>query len=184
MSLIGTYLEILKALDDNDVEYMLVGGHAVNYYGYVRATMDMDIWVDTTQENLNRLFGAFVALGYNHENSKTAVVYLREKHMIRIPKDNSMVDMFDSFIMKEDFEKSYQNHEVFNIKEITIKVIGFNDLVACKFKSNRAKDLLDVKELKTLKELREHQNEVNKFKLPDINKIKGESENKDNGISM
>ena len=52
MSLVGFYLDVIKAFNDNKVEYMLVGGHAVNYYGYIRATIDMDIWINSSDKNL------------------------------------------------------------------------------------------------------------------------------------
>jgi predicted nucleotidyltransferase len=155
MSLVGFYLDVLGALDNNNVEYMLVGGHAVNYHGYVRATIDMDIWVNSTEANIEKLFKSFLQLGYKEDNCKAAIVNLKENHIIKIPKDKSLIDLMDSYIIKNDFDKSYKNHEILKVNNVEIKVIGFEDLIACKYKSNRPKDLLDVKELKSLKDLRE-----------------------------
>lgn len=45
----------LKLLHAHDVRYLLIGGHAVGYHGYVRATADMDIWVPQERENAERL---------------------------------------------------------------------------------------------------------------------------------
>ena len=39
------FREFIQALNDNDVEYMLVGGYSVILYGHNRTTGDMDIWV-------------------------------------------------------------------------------------------------------------------------------------------
>ena len=39
------FKEFLRLLDKHDVEYLLIGGYAVGYYGYPRSTNDMDIWV-------------------------------------------------------------------------------------------------------------------------------------------
>jgi hypothetical protein len=142
MSLVGFYLDVLGAFENNKVEYMLVGGHAVNYHGYVRATIDMDVWVNTTDANLERLLKSFLQLGYKEENSKEAIAIFKEKHMIKIPKDKSVIDVMDSFMIQENFEKSYKNHETLKVNNVEIKVIGFDDLIACKYKSNRSKDLL------------------------------------------
>jgi hypothetical protein len=38
-------------LNSNEVEYLVIGGYAVNYYGYARATADLDIWIGITPEN-------------------------------------------------------------------------------------------------------------------------------------
>jgi len=45
MALSRDFSEFLIALNDHGVEYLLVGGYAVAYHGYPRATKDMDIWV-------------------------------------------------------------------------------------------------------------------------------------------
>ena len=50
------FKEFLKLLNSNKVEY-LVGGYAVNYYGYPRATADLDIWIAIDHDNARRLAG-------------------------------------------------------------------------------------------------------------------------------
>jgi hypothetical protein len=45
------FKEFLRLLNSKGVEYLLIGGYAVSYYGYPRATADMDIWVGSTAEN-------------------------------------------------------------------------------------------------------------------------------------
>src|SRR5262245_36096905 len=49
------FKEFLQLLNANRVEYLLVGGYAVGYHGYVRATADMDIWVRRDIENASKL---------------------------------------------------------------------------------------------------------------------------------
>jgi hypothetical protein len=48
----------LKLLNSNNVEYLLIGGYAVNIHGYVRMTNDMDVWVRPTPENAGRVVAA------------------------------------------------------------------------------------------------------------------------------
>src|SRR5579862_7228503 len=48
------FKEFLQLLNSNGVEYLLIGGYAVGYYGYVRATADMDIWVALNVTNAAR----------------------------------------------------------------------------------------------------------------------------------
>jgi len=44
------FKEFLKLLNSNKVEYLLIGGYAVGYYGYPRPTGDMDIWIARTPD--------------------------------------------------------------------------------------------------------------------------------------
>ena len=53
------FRDFIQALNNNGVEYILVGGYAVILHGYRRVTGDMDIWVDRTKENYSRLTKAF-----------------------------------------------------------------------------------------------------------------------------
>ena len=52
------FSEFLKLLNAHEVKYLLVGGYAVGYYGYVRATADMDIWIEGTPENADHMLEA------------------------------------------------------------------------------------------------------------------------------
>ena len=57
------FREFLRLLNAKGVEYLLVGGHAVGYHGYPRATADMDIWISATPESASKLAGAFREFG-------------------------------------------------------------------------------------------------------------------------
>ena len=45
----------LKLLNSKRIEYLLIGGYAVGYYGYPRATADMDIWIAISKENARKV---------------------------------------------------------------------------------------------------------------------------------
>ena len=49
------FKEFLRLLNSHQVEYLLIGGYAVGYHGYPRATGDMDIWVAVGAQNAQRL---------------------------------------------------------------------------------------------------------------------------------
>lgn len=57
------FKDFIKAFDENDVEYILVGGYAVIMHGYNRTTGDMDIWVNRTKENYQKVVTAFMDFG-------------------------------------------------------------------------------------------------------------------------
>ena len=53
------FSEFLRLLDEYQVEYLLVGGYAVGYYGYPRATGDIDLWIATHPDNAERVVQVF-----------------------------------------------------------------------------------------------------------------------------
>ena len=57
------FKEFLKLLNESEVEYLLIGGYAVGYHGYPRATADMDIWVAISPDNALKLVQVFTTFG-------------------------------------------------------------------------------------------------------------------------
>jgi len=56
--LLPDFLDFLRFLSEEKVEYLVIGGMAVNFYGYHRATGDLDLWVALHDENQERLAAA------------------------------------------------------------------------------------------------------------------------------
>ena len=59
------FKEFLKLLNAHQVEYLLVGGYAVAYHGYPRATGDMDIWIATHPENAKKVVAVLKEFGFD-----------------------------------------------------------------------------------------------------------------------
>ena len=59
------FKEFLESLNSERVKYLLVGGFAVNHYGYIRSTKDLDVWISVDASNAElvsrvmRKFGGF-----------------------------------------------------------------------------------------------------------------------------
>ena len=60
LELYPEFIEFLEALNKTKVRYLLIGGYSVVFHGYARSTMDMDIWVERTKKNYQKLVKAFV----------------------------------------------------------------------------------------------------------------------------
>ena len=63
------FREFLKLLNSHDVRYLLIGGYAVNYHGYPRATGDMDIWVDRDPDNAEKVTTVLRQFGFRGVNN-------------------------------------------------------------------------------------------------------------------
>jgi hypothetical protein len=57
------FLDLLRALSAHDVRYLIVGAYALAVHGRPRATGDLDIWIDATPDNADRLMAALAAFG-------------------------------------------------------------------------------------------------------------------------
>jgi hypothetical protein len=138
------FLEFLELLDKHEVEYLLVGGYAVILHGYSRSTGDMDLWVNQTTENYNKLklvytnFGAPIFSIEDFESDKFDVWSIGvEPRKIEILTKVSGLE----------FTESKKNCENINFDKFKIPYIDFEDLMKNKRTTGRLKDLADVEQL-------------------------------------
>jgi hypothetical protein len=127
---------------------MIVGGYATNYHGVIRSTIDLDLWVDIKENNLENLFHTFINMGYNQSSCEEAITALRKDHLIKIPLDHDLVEIMDDHIIRMDFDQAYENRVERNIDNLAINIIGLDELIAAKLQSNRYQDLDDADKLK------------------------------------
>jgi hypothetical protein len=81
--LLPDFSEFLRLLNEHEVRYLLVGGYAVSYHGYVRATADMDIWVDPERGNAERQVEVLREFGFG-ASDPTPEMFLEESRVIRM----------------------------------------------------------------------------------------------------
>ncbi len=137
--------EFLRLLHSHDVEYLMVGGHAVGYYGYPRATGDMDIWVRPTSENAAKLVRVFIDFGYSPKSVLPAV-FLNQEKVIRIGVPPVCIDVIMS-ISGVDFADCYARRNLQTISGVPTSLISLSDLKTNKRASGRPKDVDDLDNL-------------------------------------
>ena len=69
------FKDFLRLLNAKAVEYLLIGGYAVGYYGYPRATADMDIWIAMTPANAEKIVEAIREFGFDITVPTKIVLY-------------------------------------------------------------------------------------------------------------
>jgi hypothetical protein len=158
------YFETLERLNQHQVAYFLIGGLAVAYHGYARYTADMDIWLEPSEDNLEKLFAAMLGLGYEKENIEEIRVNRPLKHPtpIRLVDDNGVfkIDlMTNTFQNQFSWSECYQECEKFDLGSISVPVIHINHLIRLKENTTRLdhsmKDLVDAEELKKIRDRKE-----------------------------
>lgn len=161
------YEDIFRALDEEGIRYLIVGGMAVNLYGYVRMTVDLDIMVDLNEENLRKLLMVMEKLNYQPRAPvKPIELTVGEKREEWIKEKGAVVFTFidlkdpikhiDIFLRNPiDFEKSYQRRTTIRIRDIPINLASIDDLMEMKRLAGRPRDLEDIHHLRKVKELKE-----------------------------
>ena len=139
------YTDMLKCLNRAGVDYMLVGGWAVNMYGYIRATVDLDIWILADSENTKKVYGAVAEFGAPVSEMKPEE-FAEYGMIFQIGVAPCRVDII-SKISGVSYADAVTRAVPKTIDGIPVRIISLDDLIANKKASGRAKDLADVEVL-------------------------------------
>ena len=144
----ANYTDMLKCLNGAGVDYILVGGWAVNMYGYIRATVDLDIWILADMANAQRVYAALGEFGAPIADVKPED-FAEDGIIFQIGVAPCRIDIITriSGVAYADAVKRAVSKE---LDGIAIKVISIEDLIANKKASGRTKDLADVEVLERI----------------------------------
>ncbi len=142
------YREMLHALADEKVRFLLVGAYALAAHGYPRATMDIDIWVMPSPGNADAVLRALTRFGAPlHTLSKSDLE--REGMVFQIGVAPRRIDIITSASGLQ-FEDAFQNSTAVEIEGIQVQIPSVADLIINKRASGRTKDLADAEALEEL----------------------------------
>jgi predicted nucleotidyltransferase len=142
------FRDLIKAFNNNEVEYTLVGGYAVILYGYNRTTGDLDLFVNPTKKNYQRISKAFLEFGMPlFDMSEQKFLSLEEYDVFVFGRPPVSVDIITRMKGME-FVKIMDNIETRKVDDLLeVKLIHLNDLIQVKKNVNRAKDIDDIHNL-------------------------------------
>ena len=143
------YKDMLLALSDEKVRFLLVGAYALAAHGYPRATMDIDIWVMPSPENADAVLRALRRFGAPLHNL-TKEDLLEDGTIFQIGVAPRRIDIITAASGLR-FEPTYQNSISLNIEGIEVRIPSIDDLILNKSAIGRTKDLADAEALKSLK---------------------------------
>jgi len=143
--LLPDFLDLLKFFNEEQVEYLVIGGMAVNFHGYHRSTGDLDVWVAVTPENQDRLAAALKKFGFSTQSVARRPL-LEKPKFIRIGQQPICVEIH-SDIAGVDFQECLARSEACIVKGTPICFISLQDLKRNKQAAGRAKDLADIEGL-------------------------------------
>jgi len=139
------FREFLKLLNLHEVKYLLIGGFAVGYHGYPRATGDMDIWIAVSPENADKMLNVLKSFGFNIPELNIDL-FLKKRQVIRMGMPPIRIEVLTD-ISGVSFDECYERRVNDFIDGISVRIISSEYLKINKKASGRLKDLNDLEYL-------------------------------------
>jgi hypothetical protein len=143
------FLDLLRALFAHEVRFLIVGAYAMAVHGRPRATGDLDIWVEPTQENAERAYAALSEFGAplgdlsTRDLATPGVVF----QMGLPPRRIDIITRASGLT----FEEAWPRRTSGRFGPLDCPVVGLGDQITNKRATGRPKDLVDAEELEALK---------------------------------
>jgi hypothetical protein len=157
---LASFETLVVALEEAGVRYLVAGGLAVNAYGYLRFTKDVDIVVQLVPENIQRVFAVLGNLGYRPMVPITAAQFADGKQRESWIRDKGMqVLQFWSDAHRETpvdvlvrepfvFDEEYQRALVKPLGPISVRFVSIPALIRMKEEAGRQQDRIDIDQLR------------------------------------
>ena len=139
------FQDFLRLLNANAIRYVVIGGYAVAYHGYVRYTGDLDIFVELSENNAAKLVCALREFGFALPQLKPAL-FLRKGRIVRLGCEPMRLEILNE-IDGVSFEECYRRRCRSGVGNLRINFISLPQLLRNKRASGRQKDLADVEAL-------------------------------------
>ncbi len=147
-NLFEKFLELMKSFERNDVEYIIIGGIAINLHGFARNTQDIDIFINPDKENIQKLKNALKEVFDDPEIDEITFEELQKYSVIRYGTEYGFyIDIISA--IGEKFKFSDLEFEKRVIEGTEIKFAGLKSLYKMKEKTYREIDQLDLKFIKS-----------------------------------
>ncbi|OPX28897.1 MAG: hypothetical protein B1H09_07125 [Gemmatimonadaceae bacterium 4484_173] len=140
--------DLISLFHKHDVAYALVGGYAVNYYGYTRMTQDIDFLLLPSKENAENVMNALEEFGFGNAGIQQEL-FEHSGTAVHLGVEPNRIDLLTHL-------EGMNNNTVFNnieqtaIEGTTVNIICRADLILAKKTSRRLRDQADAEELEKL----------------------------------
>lgn len=139
------FRDLVVLLNKNNVDYLLVGGYAVSFHGYPRATIDFDVWVGANQENASKVAEVLEEFGFG-PREEVENLLAQEGQVVRMGVPPTRLEFITS-ASGLDFQECLAKKVVAEIDGVQVNVIDLASLRKNKKAAGRHKDLSDLENL-------------------------------------
>jgi len=145
MELDKDFKEFIQLLNEHKVSYLVIGGYAVNYHGYPRYTKDIDIWIEMSLDNANRMIQALQEFGFASVDLQPQDFMVSDQ-VIQLGYPPNRIDLLTT-PDGVDFATCYAARLEIEIAGVLVNFIDLENLRVNKRASGRLQDLADLENL-------------------------------------
>ena len=139
------FKEFIELLNEHEVRYLVVGGYAVAFHGYPRYTKDLDVWIELSPENADKIIKALEKFGFGSMGLKPKD-FLESEQIIQLGYPPNRIDIMTA-LKKIKFVDCYNARVEVVIKGSKINFIDLENLKLNKRATGRPQDLADAENL-------------------------------------
>ena len=139
------FLEFIGFLEEERVDYLIVGGYAVGMHGFPRYTGDIDFFVAISNENALKLMRVFQRFGIG-DIGLSESDFLEDNFVVEIGREPRKIQVLTG-IDGVTFEECSLRRVEIEYGNLLLKLIGKDDLIRNKAATGRPKDRIDLGEL-------------------------------------
>lgn len=146
-------LNFLELCNKYNVKMLMVGGGAVNFHGFQRHSADVDFWLDTSKENMDKLILVLQKMGYELNDFPENVKAQEQNISLKFSPTSISIELITRFSVNRSFDEAYIESEIVQVNGqpfLKWNVLNLDDLIISKVKAGRPKDLLDIQELQRI----------------------------------
>jgi predicted nucleotidyltransferase len=148
MTLAQDFEDFIKLLNKHQVDYLVVGGYALAFHGKPRHTGDLDIWINSSESNAEKLVNVIQEFGLA-SLGLSKFDFMQEGYVTQIGYPPLRIDILNT-IDGVKFENAYPNKLLVDVNGIEVRYIGLKEFIENKTASGRSQDIADLKEIKKL----------------------------------
>lgn len=143
------FIDFIELLNRHDVDYMIVGAHALAYHGRPRHTGDLDIWIKPSAENASKMIKVLNDFGFG-SLGLTEQDFLKENYVTQLGYPPLRIDILNA-ISGVEFDEAFINRVDGEVDNLKVNFINVTEFIKNKEASGRKKDLGDIASIKKAK---------------------------------
>lgn len=152
------HLNLIRLFKEVNLDYLIVGGHAVNVHGYLRGSDDFDVWLNNSTANLSMFRRVLLQLGIEREDVHQLVQSIAkpgDRAVFRFRINDYSIDFLLHLHGAADYIITKERCFRVTVGDTEIPFVSLENLIASKLAAGRPKDLLDVEILRRIEDEKE-----------------------------
>lgn len=141
--------EFIASLHARGVRFLIVGAHALASYGHYRFTADLDVFLERSEENKNRLQFALLDFGIPITRESLDYLFSQEREMLELGHEPQAIDLL-IFLDGVDFDEAWENRIDGDFYGQPAWILSVRDYIKTKVASGRPKDRFDLEMMRAL----------------------------------